>query len=104
LDALGLGLGYNLLLQRKDENPIDFDRLRKDIRTQYTFQDESPRELKSLKLYAKNPNWDPDEAHVKIEKAITRFEKATNDAFLHSRRLKHDYNLNPATLQTLRDI
>jgi hypothetical protein len=104
LDALGLGLGYNLSLQRKDENPIDFDRLHKDVRTRYTFQDEPPRELKSPKLYIKNPNWDPDEAHAEIEKAITHFEKATTDAFLHSRRLKHDYNLNPATLQTLRDI
>jgi hypothetical protein len=104
LDALGLGLGYNLSLQRKDENPIDFDRLRKDIRNRYTFQDEPPRKLKSPKLYVKNSNWDPDEAHAKIEKAITQFEKATADAFLDYRRLKYDYNLNPATLQTLRDI
>jgi hypothetical protein len=61
--------------------------------------------VKSPKLYAKNPDWDPEEGHAKIEKVITHFKKATTDAFLHSRRLKHDdYNLNPATLQTLRDI
>jgi hypothetical protein len=57
--------------------------------------------LKSPKRYVKNPNWDPDKVHAK---AIPQFEKATSDAFLHSRRLKHDYNLNPATLQTVRDI
>jgi hypothetical protein len=33
LDALGLGLGYNLSLQRKDEIPINFDRFGKDIHT-----------------------------------------------------------------------
>jgi hypothetical protein len=60
--------------------------------------------LKSPRLYVKNPNWDLDEAHPKIEKAITLFKKATSDAFLHSRQFKHDYNLNPATLQTLCDI
>jgi hypothetical protein len=104
LDPLGLGLGNNLPLQRKDKNSIDFNRLWKDIHTRYTFQDQPPRKLKSPKLCVKNPNWDPDDAHTKIKKAITQFEEATSKAFLHSRHLKHYCNLNPATLQTLRDI
>jgi hypothetical protein len=53
-------------------------------------QDKPPSELKSPELYIKIPNWDSGEAPTKIEKAITQFQKATSDAFLHSRHLKHD--------------
>jgi hypothetical protein len=42
LEALGLGLGFGLSLKRKDENPIDFDRLRKDLRTRYFFRNTPP--------------------------------------------------------------
>mgnify|MGYP002807296292 CR=1 FL=1 len=77
MEALRLGLGYNLFLQGKDENPIDFDHLSKDICPRYSFQDKPPRILKSPKLYAKTPNWDPDEAHAKIEKPLSNSKKRT---------------------------
>ena len=36
LETLGLGLGHNVALKQKDENPIDFERLRYSIRLQFT--------------------------------------------------------------------
>jgi hypothetical protein len=55
LHALGLGLpvGFCLSLKRKDENPIDFDRFRKAIRTHYTFRNHLPRKLQFPKLHVK---------------------------------------------------
>jgi hypothetical protein len=104
LDALGLGLGFGLSLKRKDENPIDFDRLRKDLRTRYFFRNTPPRKLNFPKLYVKSPDWVPDNAHKKIELALTAFETATNEIFKKSRQVKHVYNLHPSITNTLRDI
>jgi hypothetical protein len=75
LDALGLGLGFGLSLKRKDENPIDFDRLRKDLCTRYFFRNTPPpRKLNFPKLSCvKSPDWVPDDAHKKIELALTAF-------------------------------
>jgi hypothetical protein len=104
LDALGLGLGFGLSLQRKDVNPIDFERLRKDLRTRYTFRGKPPRQLHFPKLYVKSDDWIPDDAHDSIESALTKFETATNASFQRSRQVKHNYNLHPSITDTLRDI
>jgi hypothetical protein len=65
LEALGLGLGFGLSLKRKDKNPINFDRLSKDLRTRYFFRNTPPRKLNFPKLYVKSPDWVPDNAHKK---------------------------------------
>ena len=75
LDALGLGLGFGLSLKRKEENPIDFDRLRKDLHTCYTSHNTSLRQLNFPKLYVKNPDWVPDDAHKDIETALKNSRK-----------------------------
>jgi hypothetical protein len=90
LHALGFGLGFCLSLKRKDENPIDFDRFRKAIRTHYTFPNHPPRKLRFPKLYVKRgDDWDPDLAPKKVEPAMDTFEKRTAEAFPSSRKAEH---------------
>jgi hypothetical protein len=105
LHALGLGLGYCLSLKRKDENPIDFERFRKAIRTHYTFRNQPPRKLQFPKLYVKRgDDWDPDLAPRNVEKAMDEFERQTTTAFRASRNNEHTYNLPAETIQKLRDL
>ena len=105
LHALGLGLGFCLSLKRKDENPIDFDRFRQAIRTQYTFRNHLPRKLQFPKLYVKRgDDWDPDLAPKKVEQAMDTFERRTAEAFRSSRNAEHTYNLPPDTIQKLRAL
>jgi hypothetical protein len=103
LDALGLGLGFCVSLNRKDENPIDFDRFQKDVRTRYQFrnQEDSPY---NAKLYVKSEAWEPEIASPKIETAMNDFQQATREAFKHSRRLTHEFNLPPKLIQDLRRL
>jgi hypothetical protein len=72
---VGLGLGFGLSLKRKEENPIDFTRLHKDLHTRYTFRDSTPRQLNYPKLYVKNPDWILDDAHTDIETVLTNPRK-----------------------------
>ncbi len=101
LDALGLDLGFCLSLPREDSNPIDFDRFRRDIRIRYTFRNEEDSDY-NRKLYVKNKEWEPNLAPHNIEDAINKFEAASGDAFRQSRHYKHDYNIDPRTIQQLR--
>jgi hypothetical protein len=61
----------------------------------YFFRNTPPCKLNFLKLYVKSPDWVPDDAHKKIELALTTFETATNSIFKKSRHVKHVYNLHP---------
>jgi hypothetical protein len=103
LDALGLDLGFCLSLPREDSNPIDFDRFRRDIRIRYTFRNEEDSDY-NRKLYVKNEEWEPNQAPPNIEDAINKFEAASGDAFRQSRHYKHDYNIDPRTIQQLRQL
>jgi hypothetical protein len=103
LDALGLGLGFCVSLNRKDENPIDFARFRRDIRTRYTFRDSEDTPY-NAKLYVKNDAWEPQPASPPIEAAMSKFEQETRLAFQNSRRLKHEFNLPPKVIQDLRRL
>jgi hypothetical protein len=107
LGALGLGLGFGLSLKRKDESPINFDRLCKDVPMRYFFRNTPPHthKLNFPKLCVKSPDWVvPDDAQKQIELALTTFETATNKIFKKSRQVKHVYNLHPSITKALWDI
>jgi hypothetical protein len=104
LKTLGLGLGYCLSLAREPKNPIDFDRLRRDLRIRHCMAGKDD-EGYNPKLYVRNDAWDPPDAPPDVESAIKTFETTTNDLFLASRRCHEPTsNLGRHALQELRAI
>ena len=88
LETLGLGLGHGLALEQKDENPIDFERLRYSIRLQFAdFDKDNDDDDFNPKLYVKS-SWIPDEAPTIVEAAINDFEEKTNIIFAAERKKK----------------
>jgi hypothetical protein len=104
LQVLGLGLGFCVSLRRcPTEEPLDFKRLRRDIRTRCTLgaldnPDYNP------KLYVRNPDWKPDFATPEIESALNSFESETSHLFKTSRSAPHVYNLSPSDIHGLRKL
>jgi hypothetical protein len=104
LQILGLGLGFCVSLRRSPtENPIDFERLCRDIRTQCVLGDLSNPDY-NPKLFVQNPDWKPDLATPEIELALSSFESETSRLFWNSRSTTHVYNLSPSDLHGLRKL
>jgi hypothetical protein len=104
LKTLGLGLGYCLSLDREIENPVDFARLRRDIRTRYAVA-ECEDTGYNPKLYVRNEEWQPDPAPPEVEAAINRFEGLTSDLYTRSRLCTEKaYNLSRAAIREIKAI
>jgi hypothetical protein len=104
LQVLGLGLGFCVSLRRNpDENPIDLERLRQDIRTRCAIGSDSNPDY-DPKLYVKNPLWKPAPATPAIERALDSFASETATLFRHNRSGLHLYNLSPSDLHGLRKL
>ena len=88
LETLGLGLGHNVALKQKDENPIDFERLQYSIRLQFTeFDRDNDDNDFNPKLHVRD-NWVPNPVPTAIENAINNFEEKTNTSFELARKIK----------------
>jgi len=71
--TIGLYLGYGVALPLKEENPIDFERLRRSIRIQCE-KNSGPEEEYNPKLY-KRSDYEPKAAPDAVEDAINDFEE-----------------------------
>jgi hypothetical protein len=85
IQMLGLGLGHGLALEQKEEDPIDFERLRRSIRLQFHGINRDNGYDYNLKLYVPS-DWQPDLAPDAVESAINDFEQQTKKAFDLERR------------------
>lgn len=106
LETLGLGLGHNVALKQKDENPIDFDRLRYSIRLQFAEFDRVDDDNDfNPKLHVKS-DWIPDPAPTTIENAINDFEEKTNTSFAAARKIKllPIYDVKRSSIDLIRSI
>ena len=103
LRALGYNLGLCLSLQREHKNPIDFSRLRRDIRIAYQMHDVPDSDF-NRKLYVPNTDWNPDPAPTEVENSIDIFETATAKLFSSSRKLPHIPNISQNELQALKNV
>jgi hypothetical protein len=101
LKTLGLGLGFCLSLDREPTNPINFDRLRRDIRTRYAVAD-LPDTGYHPKLYVRNEEWEPGNAPPDVEAALNAFESRST-ALFHRSRL-HANQLSNISAAALREI
>jgi hypothetical protein len=105
LRTLGLGLGFCLALHREKSNPIDSERLRRDLRIKYFVASQGLNDGGfNPKLYVKNSEWDPPNAPDIVEEAIDVFETRTSELFHHSRNLHHEPNLTSSELRALRAV
>jgi hypothetical protein len=105
LNTLGLGLGFCLSLHREQSNPIDSERLRRDLRIKYFVANQDLKDDGfNPKLYVKNSDWDPPTAPETVEHAINTFETRTSELFQHSRSLHHEPNLTSSELKALRAV
>jgi hypothetical protein len=103
LDTLGLNLNFGISLKpRKDEIPIDFERLRCSIRLKYV-KFPIKKEIFISKLHSTS-NWPPPNAPKKVETAIDNYETATAEAFQKSWKRPQIENLGKAKIDLSRNI
>ena len=106
LDTLGLNLGFGIALPpKKDKIPIDFERIRRDIRIKFIeFPDDSNNNTFNKKLHVKKDNPNMAKAPREIERAINNFEQATKEAFNNSWKRPFVGNLEKKKIEMLRQI
>ena len=107
LETLGLNLGFGIALPpKKDKIPIDFEKIRRDIRIKFIeFPDEYDNKAFNKKLYIKKKNDIPlAKAPRAIERAINNFETATKEAFRNSWKRPFIGNLEKKKIELLREI
>ena len=103
LDTLGLNLNYGVSIKpRKDDIPIDFERLRRSIRLKY-INFPIKTEIFIPKLHSTSV-WPPPSAPKKVETAIDTFEKKTTEAFKRSWKRPHIENLSAIKIDLLKKI
>ena len=94
LKMLELGLGFCLSLNWDKTNPINSERLCRDLHIKYFVAQQGSNDSGyNPKLYVKNSDWDPPIALDNVEAAINMFEACTSNLFHHSRSLQHKFNL-----------
>jgi hypothetical protein len=106
LETLGLNLGFGIALPpQKDKIPIDFERIRRDIRIKYIeLPVENNNTTFNKKLHIKKNNRHLERAPRGIEKAIDNFETATKEAFKNSWKRPFIGNLEKKKIELLRQI
>jgi hypothetical protein len=105
LRTLGLGLGFCLSLQREDAaNPCNIDRLTRDICLCFHIKNDDNNSSYNPKLYVQNEDWQPDNAPDDAEAGIKKFATAINQLYSDARKARHQYNIPPNDIETLRQV
>jgi hypothetical protein len=103
LDTLGLNLNFGVSIKpRKDNVPIDFERLRRSIRLKYV-KFPIKTDIFIPKLHSTS-NWPPPNAPKQVENAMDTFEKTTTEAFKKSWKRPHVENLSKIKIDLLKKI
>ena len=102
LEVLNHGLGHVIATKRKrDENPIDFDRLRRNIRIKYM---DLPPKAYNPRLYVPKTEWEPDTAPEEVEDAISTFEEATDRIFYTHRNVPDRFNVSKHQIDVMKSF
>jgi len=102
LDLLGNGLGHVVATKRRQENPIDFQRLRQNMRIKC--MNLPPNPFCNLRLHVPKTEWQPNEAPEEVENATNAFEQATTTTFLSNRKRKGAHNVSSKMVREMKQL